>query len=433
MRVNPWAMEERPGMAGITAFVGGRLIDGRGGDPIDDAAILVEDGRITAVGRGEAIRLRGEVQRVDLGGLTVLPGLIDSHVHLVSEIRPTQVEHSERLSERMYRGIPFARRTLEAGVTTARDAGMTPAGMRIAIDEGIFPGPRLLVSVNIVSQTGGHGDWTLASGLDPGWITSDLPAGIADSPDEMRKVVRTMIRAGADWIKLCTTGGVLSPLDPPDTPQFTVEEIGVAVAEARAARLGGVMAHAIGAEGIRNALNAGVRSIEHGYMIDDEGIALLKETGAFLVPTLHALRSVRERADANPGSMPAWAMAKLDTVAIAQRSSLPEAIRAGVKVAMGTDCGVGYHGTNAREIGLLVEAGMTAMQAIEASTRVAAELMRRSDDLGTVEAGKIADLIAVDHDPLGDPDRIGDPGTVRVVVKDGVVAKDTDGRTSAPV
>jgi imidazolonepropionase-like amidohydrolase len=433
MRVNPWAMEERPGMAGITAFVGGRLIDGRGGDPIDDAAILVEDGRITAVGRGEAIRLRGEVQRVDLGGLTVLPGLIDSHVHLVSEIRPTQVEHSERLSERMYRGIPFARRTLEAGVTTARDAGMTPAGMRIAIDEGIFPGPRLLVSVNIVSQTGGHGDWTLASGLDPGWITSDLPAGIADSPDEMRKVVRTMIRAGADWIKLCTTGGVLSPLDPPDTPQFTVEEIGVAVAEARAARLGGVMAHAIGAEGIRNALNAGVRSIEHGYMIDDEGIALLQETGAFLVPTLHALRSVRERADANPGSMPAWAMAKLDTVAIAQRSSLPEAIRAGVKVAMGTDCGVGYHGTNAREIGLLVEAGMTAMQAIEASTRVAAELMRRSDDLGTVEAGKIADLIAVDHDPLGDPDRIGDPGTVRVVVKDGVVAKDTDGRTSAPV
>ena len=175
---------------------------------------------------------------------------------------------------------------------------MTPAGMRIAIEDGIFPGPRLLVSVNIVSQTGGHGDWTLASGLDPAWITSDLPRGIADSPDEMRKVVRTMIRAGADWIKLCTTGGVLSPLDPPDTPQFTVEEIGVAVAEARAARLGGVMAHAIGAEGIRNALNAGVRSIEHGYMIDEEGIALLTETGAYLVPTLHALRSVRERADA---------------------------------------------------------------------------------------------------------------------------------------
>ena len=166
----------------MTAFVGGRLIDGRGGDPIDDAVILVEDGRIAAVGSGEAVRLRGDVQRVDLAGLTVLPGLIDSHVHLVSEIRTTQVEHSERLSERMYRGIPYARRTLEAGVTTARDAGMTPAGMRIAIDDGIFPGPRLLVSVNIVSQTGGHGDWTLASGLDPGWITSDLPRGHRGQP-----------------------------------------------------------------------------------------------------------------------------------------------------------------------------------------------------------------------------------------------------------
>ena len=410
------------------ALVGARVIDGLGGDPIEDAVVLVEDGRIAAVGRGDSVRLRGDLARIDLGGLTLLPGLIDSHVHLLSEIRPTQVEHSERLSERMYRGIPFARRTLEAGVTTARDAGMTPAGMRIAIDDGIFPGPRLLVSVNIVSQTGGHGDWTLTSGLDPGWITSDLPAGIADSPDEMRKVVRTMIRAGADWIKLCATGGVLSPLDPPDTPQFTVEEIAVAVEEARAARLGGVMAHAIGADGIRNALNAGVRSIEHGYMIDDEGIALLREKDAYLVPTLHALRSVRERAEANPGSMPAWAMAKLDTVAIAQRQSLPEAIRAGVRIAMGTDCGVGYHGTNAREIGLLVEAGMTPMAAIEASTRVAAELMRRADEIGTLEAGKVADLIAVDHDPLGDPARIGDPTSVRLVMKGGAMEKDLDAR-----
>lgn len=418
-------------MTDPVVLVGGRLIDGRGGDPIEDAVVLIEDGRIAAAGSGDAIRLRGDIRRIDVGGLTLLPGLIDSHVHLVAEIRPTQVEHSERLSERMYRGIPFARRTLEAGVTTARDAGMTPAGMRIAIQEGIFPGPRLLVSVNIVSQTGGHGDWTLASGLNPGWVASDLPSGITDSPDEMRKVVRTMIRAGADWIKICSTGGVLSPLDPPDTPQFTVEEISVAVQEARAARLGGVMAHAIGSAGIHNALRAGVRSIEHGYMIDEEGISLLRETGAFLVPTLHALRSVQERADASPGSMPTWAMAKLDTVVVAQRQSLPEAIRAGVKIAMGTDCGVGYHGTNAREIGLLVEAGMTPMAAIEASTRVAAELMRRSDDLGTIEGGKIADVIAIDHDPLADPDRIGDPATVRLVIKDGVVFKDLDGRDSA--
>ena len=418
-------------MTDQVVLVGGRLIDGRGGDPIEDAVVVVEDGRLTAVGSGAAVRLRRDARRVDVGGTTLLPGLIDSHVHLVAEIRPTQVEHSERMSERFYRGIPFAKATLDAGVTTARDAGMTPAGMRIAIDDGIFPGPRLVVSVNILSQTGGHGDWTLASGLNPAWVSSDLPAGLADSPDEMRKVARTMIRAGADWLKLCSTGGVLSPLDPPDTPQFTVDEIAVAVYEARVARLGGVMAHAIGAEGIRNALQAGVRSIEHGYMIDDEGIALLRGKDAYLVPTLHALRSVQERADANPGSMPSWAMAKLDTVVQAQRRSLPEAIRAGVKIAMGTDCGVGYHGTNAREIGLLVEAGMTPMAAVEASTRVAAELLRRDHEIGTLEAGKLADLIAVDHDPLANPDRIGDPRTVRLVMKGGVVAKDLDARAAA--
>lgn len=418
-------------MADQVVLAGGRLIDGRGGDPIEDAVVVIEDGRITTAGSAAAVRVRSGARRIDVGGLTLLPGLIDCHVHLVAEIRPTQVEHSERLSERFYRGIPFAKATLDSGVTTARDAGMTPAGMRIAIDDGIFPGPRLLVAVNILSQTGGHGDWTMASGLNPAWVSSDLPAGIADSPDEMRKAARAMIRAGADWLKLCSTGGVLSPLDPPDTPQFTVEEIAVAVYEARAARLGGVMAHAIGAEGIRNALHAGVRSIEHGYMIDDEGIARLRDSDAYLVPTLHALRSVQERADANPGSMPTWAMAKLDTVVEAQKRSLPEAIRAGVKIAMGTDCGVGFHGTNAREIGLLVEAGMTPMAAIEASTRVAAELLRRSDVIGTIEAGRIGDVIAVDHDPLGDPDRIGDPATVRLVLKDGKVAKDLDGRASA--
>ncbi len=413
-----------------TVYVGGSLIDGRGGDPIPDAAIVVEDGRITAVGAVGSVAVPTEAVRVDLGGLTVLPGLIDCHVHLISESRPVQEEHSERLSQRLYRAIPFARKTLEAGVTTMRDAGLTPAGMRDAIDEGIFPGPRLQVSVSIVSQTGGHGDWTLASGLDPAWIASDLPAAIADSPDEMRKAVRTLIRAGADWIKMTTTGGVLSPLDPPDTPQFTIDEIRTAVDEARAARLHGVLAHAIGHEGIKNSIRAGVRSIEHGYMVDEEGIDLMVSSGTYLVPTLHALRSVRERADENPDTFLPASMAKLDTVVRAQRETLPEAIRRGVKVALGTDCGVGYHGTNAREIGLMVEAGMTPMAAVQAGTSVAAQLLDLGDQVGALEAGKLADLIAVDRSPLEDPDRIGNPESVRLVVKAGVVAKDTDARVS---
>jgi imidazolonepropionase-like amidohydrolase len=412
-----------------TAFVGARLIDGRGGDPVDDAVVVVDGERITAVGRAATVKVPRGAARVDLAGLTLLPGLIDCHVHLLTESRPIQVEHAERLSERLYRGIPFAQATLNAGITTARDAGMTPAGLRIAIDDGIVAGPRLRVSVSIVSQTGGHADWTMASGLDPGWVTTDMPAAIADSPDEMRKVVRTIIRAGADWIKLCSTGGVMSPLDPPDTPQFTMEELGVAVEEATAARLGGVMAHAIGAQGVKNAVRAGVRSIEHGYMIDDEAMDLMVERGTWLVPTLHALRSVRERADASPGSMPAWALPKLETVARAQRETLPEAIRRGVKVALGTDCGVGYHGTNAREIGLLVDAGLTPMGAIEAGTRVAAELLRMGDEIGTVEPGKLADLVAVDHDPLAHPHRIGDPASVRLVVKAGATARDQDHRS----
>jgi len=412
----------------VTALVGARLIDGRGGAPVENAVVILEGERIRAAGPASTTAVPAGARRIDLGGLTLLPGLIDCHVHLLTESRPIQVEHAERLAERLYRGIPFATATLNAGITTARDAGMTPAGMRTAIDDGLFPGPRLRVSVSILSQTGGHADWTMASGLDPSWITSDMPAAIADSPDEMRKVVRTIIRAGADWIKLCSTGGVMSPLDPPDTPQFSPEELAVAVEEALAARLGGVMAHAIGAQGIKNAVLAGVRSIEHGYMIDEEGMDLMVKRGTWLVPTLHALRSVRERADADPGSMPAWALPKLETVARAQRETLPEAIRRGVKVALGTDCGVGYHGTNAREIGLLVEAGMSPMAAIEAGTRVAAQLLRMSDDLGTIEAGKLADLIAVDHDPLADPDRIGNPATVRIVIKAGAVSKDTDGR-----
>jgi imidazolonepropionase-like amidohydrolase len=413
------------------AFVGARLVDGRGGDPVDNAVVVISGDRIEKVGAAKSVTLPRGARRVDLGGLTLLPGLMDCHVHLLSHVRSVEDEHNERLALRTYRGMQWARKTLECGVTTARDAGMTPAGMRDAIAEGLFPGPRLQVAVNIVSQTGGHGDATYASGHDMALLASDMPSGIADGPDEMRKVVRSMIRAGADWIKLCTTGGVLSPLDPPDTPQFTVDEISVAVEEARAARLHGVLSHAIGSEGIRNAVIAGVRSIEHGYMVDEQTIDLMVERGTYLVPTLHALVSVRERADEKPGSMPPWAMAKLDTVVEAQRRTLPEAIRRGVKVALGTDAGVGWHGTNAREIALLVDSGMTPMQAILAGTSVASELLGLSHDLGTLEAGKLADLIAVDRDPLADPVRIGSPDSVRIVVKAGEVAKDMDARVPA--
>ena len=418
--------EAAPQWDGAVAIVGARLIDGTGADPVDNATVVIEGERILAAGPGSEVQLPRNASVIDAAGLTILPGLIDCHVHLAGQwgydiVRGLMTAPSLSL---LY-AVPNARATLEAGVTTVRDAGLTPAGVKLAIEQRLFPGPRMRVAVSILSQTGGHGDGHMPCCADFSRMTvgraiaQDVPTGIVDGVEAMRHKVREVLRAGADWVKLCTSGGVLSAADSPEAAQFTVEEIAVAVYEA-AAQGKRCMAHAQSNRGIKNAIEAGIASIEHGIYLDDEAIAMMLERGVYLVPTLVAPQDVLDIAQSDPGLMPAYAVEKSRQVLVEHRTSFRRAVAAGVKVAMGTDSGVGPHGGNARELGLMVEhGGLTPMQALVASTRAAAELLRLDDQLGTAVPGKLADLLVVDGDPLADVRVLENRDRLALILKGG--------------
>jgi imidazolonepropionase-like amidohydrolase len=423
--------------SGPVAIVGARLVDGTGADPVDDATLLLDGERIVAVGRSGDVDVPHDATVLDAAGMTLLPGLIDCHVHLNGQwgydlLRGLVTPPSLSL---LY-AVPNARATLEAGITTVRDAGGTPAAVKTAIERGLFPGPRMKVAVALLSQTGGHADGYMPCCIDlRASRPTDVPDGVVDGIDGMRHKVREILRAGADWIKLCTSGGVLSPADSPDSAQFTVDEIAVSVYEA-AAQGKRCMAHAQSNRGIKNALEAGIASIEHGIYLDDEAIQMMLDRGVYLVPTLVAPQDVLELADARPGLLPAYAVEKSREVMSAHRESFRRAVAAGVKVAMGTDAGVGPHGGNARELGLMVEhGGMTPMQAIVASTRTAAELLHLDDRLGTLAPGKLADLLVIDGDPLADVRLLADAGRLALVMKGGAAVRSrlAPARRTAPV
>jgi imidazolonepropionase-like amidohydrolase len=289
------------------------------------------------------------------------------------------------------------RRTLATGITTVRDAGGADLGVRQAVEDGLIAGPRMKIAISMLSQTGGHFDGWMACGLDlsspahPG-----MPAGIVDGPHEVRRRVRQVLRAGADQIKVATSGGVLSPRSDPTRAQFQPDEIGEMVAEAAAAGTY-VMAHAQSADGIKNALRAGARSIEHGVFLDDEALELMLQTGAWLVPTLVAPAGVLEAA-ARGDRMPDQVLRKSQQVLEAHRASFRRAVAAGVRIAMGTDSGVTPHGRNLRELGLMAEAGMAPAAVLHATTLSAARLMRLDERLGSLDKGKLADLVVIDGD-----------------------------------
>ncbi|TFV91864.1 amidohydrolase family protein [Blastococcus sp. CT_GayMR20] len=375
-----------------TLFAGGYVFDGTGSAP-SRADVLIEDGVIRAVGTS----LDGDTV-VDTTGRTVLPGLIDAHVHLTL----SGVNLVERLANpfsfHFFQAVVNCRRTVATGITTVRDAAGADLGLKQALARGLISGPRALIAVNMISQTGGHNDGHLSCGLavelfphHPG-----VPSGVADGPDEMRRTARTMLRAGADVIKVATTGGVLSPSDDPKHAHLRPDELAALVAEADAAHVP-VMAHAQGAEGIKNAVRAGVRSIEHGIFLDDEAIELMLAKGTWLVPTLLAPLSVIEAAERGEVHEPAVLDKALEVAAV-HRDAVTRAVEAGVPIAMGTDTGIGPHGDNLRELQLLVDCGLSPYQAWAAATSGAAVLLRLADRIGSIQPGLTADLVILDGD-----------------------------------
>lgn len=379
-----------------TLFSGGTVFDGSGAPPAP-ADIVMEDGKICEVGIG----LDGDVA-VDCSGQSIYPGFIDCHVHLMADGNLDPMSHvSTPFSMNFYLTLERMQRTLAAGITTIREAGGSDLGVKQAQVRGLANGPRMQISITILSQTGGHGDgWEVCGAHLPGMLDPHpgRPHNIVDGPDEMRRKVRELIRAGADVIKVCTSGGVLSPTDDPRHGHFRDDELDVLVAEANAAGKW-VMAHAQAADGIKSAIRAGIRSIEHGIYLDDHAIEMMLAEGTYLVPTLIAPMGVLEARDRGV-NVPDYAIAKSKLVIETHRASIRRAIEAGVKVAMGTDSGVTPHGQNLRELEQYVLCGMSPTDALISATRTASELMSIDDEVGTITPGKRADLVIAACDPL---------------------------------
>ena len=412
----------------MKAITGATLIDGTGSDPVTGATVVIgDDGRIEKVGRG--VPLPRAVDVIDVDGRTVMPGLIDCHVHFMIDIEPMHDLALMPLSLKILRAADNAKKTLDAGVTSVRDAGGSPMGLKMAAEQGLIPAPRMKIAVSILSQTGGHGDFLLPSGLHfpmgmpVGTNLPEWPTSVCDGVDEVRKAVRANLRAGADFIKLCSSGGVLSPSDEPTSTQFTREEIAVMVYEAAAVGKT-CMAHAQSTEGIRNAVEVGVESIEHGIYLDESVVAEMKLRGTFLVPTLLPGDTLVELAERRPGSVLPQSLRKAKAVFPHHRGSFRLAVESGVRIAMGTDAAVCPHGENASELAVMVGSGMTPMQAIVASTKTASECIHSAADVGTLQPGKLADLLVVDGDPLSDIGMLSDKDRLLMIMQGGRMHKD---------
>ncbi|GAB3547625.1 amidohydrolase family protein [Arthrobacter tumbae] len=380
----------------LTVFRNGHVFDGERFLP-EPADVVVRGTTIEAVGPGASDAPQyADAAVVDCTGRTVLPGMIDLHIHATTSNPGSIQAVAEPFSLQFYESVRNLQATLRAGITTARDAGGADLGAKLAIETGLVKGPRLRLAISIMSQTGGHGDFWLPSGVDSPALGPHpgRPSGIADGVEEVRQVTRQLLRAGADQIKICSTGGVLSPTTDPRHSQFTPAEIAVSVEEAE---LQGkyVMAHAQGTAGIVNALRAGVRTIEHGIYLNDEAIQLFLDTNAYLVPTLAAPRAVIRKGESGTSGLPPQVIDKAKRVAEDHRASVARAVEAGVRIAMGTDSGVGVHGENLEELALMADAGMSLEQVLAATTSVAGELITPEHSVGRLAPDYLADVVVL--------------------------------------
>lgn len=393
----------------------GHILDVKTGNTLQNQAIVIEGDRIISIGPAAQAKPAPDAMVIDLPNATVLPGLIDAHTHLTFNPSFGYETLAISVPREALIGAHNARVTVEAGITTVRNvgaSGFSDVALRDAINAGDVPGPRMIVSGPPLSITGGHCDNDLLP-----FEYHATNEGVADGIEAVQHKTREIIKYGADVIKICATGGVLSKGDDPSASQFTLEEMKAIVADAH--RLGRkVAAHAHGAQGIRWASEAGVDSIEHGSLIDEAGIATLKKNGTYLVPTLYLMDWHKEHAAT--AHLPEFTIKKMQTISAVAQENVKKAMAAGVKIGMGTDAAVYPHGLNAHELAVYVRLGMTPLQAIQAATINDADLLGWSNRIGTLEPGKYADIIAVDSDPLKD---ITTLQNVKFVMKGGEVVR----------
>jgi imidazolonepropionase-like amidohydrolase len=414
------------GLLGVSGFAFGEtwvrcggLVDVEAGERLGAHTVVIAEGRISELRSGHP-DWPADAKRIDLSALTCLPGLMDMHTHLTNQLGPKSYieDFTLNAADVALRGAEYARKTIEAGFTTVRDVGdafNASIALRDAIDAGRIPGPRIFTSAKSLATTGGHADptngWRYDLAGDPG-----PREGVLNGVAEARAAVRQRYKDGADLIKITATGGVLSVAASGDNAQFRMDEL-EAVIETAADYGMHVAAHTHGAEGMRRAVEAGIDSIEHGTYMTDEIMALMIEKGTWYVPTISAGKFVAEKADVE-GYFPPVVAKKARRIGPIIQETFSRAHAAGVPVAFGTDCGVCPHGTNAKEFGYMVEAGMSPADALRAATVNAAKLLRREDELGRLRPGYAADLVAVDGNPLDDVTILED---VRFVMRDGQV------------
>lgn len=423
--MRPALLPSVPGAAGTTLVTGGTVLDGTGAEPREGWDVEITDGLVSYVGPPRPATARAD-RVVDAAGRHVLPGFVDVHVHLtMPNGRRIAQQRAAFPEEHVFDTAESLRLTLEAGVTTARDLGGLTPGYRTAIAKGQVAGPRVHLAIALLSPTGGHADPVLPNGTHEASSTwEQVPSSaVVDCDEDVVRAVRRLVRTGADVIKVCTTGGISTLADSPEDLGLSEHEVRLVVSEL--ARRGGrpVAAHAQGAQGALEAVRGGVTSLEHGYEMPDELVEEMLARGTVLVPTLSTLAMAPD-----PAVAPAAVVAKKREWQARGRHAAARAIAAGVPVALGTDAGIHPHGANLTELGRLVDAGLDPRAAVRAATLVGARVLGLADRLGSIEVGKVGDVVVLDVDPLTAPHALADAEHVRVVLQSGRVVTSRDGR-----